>query len=48
MSEFEKRGGKFATDEATALAKYYYGLAKVAEADKDFENVPRRSSSPRT
>ncbi len=37
MAEFEKRQGKFATPEADAGAKYYYALAKVAEADKDFE-----------
>jgi tetratricopeptide (TPR) repeat protein len=33
--EFERRSGKTGGDEAGA--RYYYGLAKVAEADKDFE-----------
>jgi tetratricopeptide (TPR) repeat protein len=33
--EFERRGGKTGGDEAGA--RYYYGLAKVADADKDFE-----------
>jgi tetratricopeptide (TPR) repeat protein len=33
--EFEKRQGKTGGDEAAA--RYYYGVAKVAEADKDFE-----------
>ncbi len=37
MTEFDKRQGKFATPEAEAGAKYYYALAKIAEADKDFE-----------
>jgi TolA-binding protein len=32
---FEKAGGKTGGDEGGA--RYYYGLAKVAEADKDFE-----------
>ncbi len=32
---FEKSGGKTGGDEGGA--RYYYGLAKVAEADKDFE-----------
>jgi TolA-binding protein len=33
--EYEKRQGKTGGDEAGA--RYYYGLAKVADADKDFE-----------
>jgi tetratricopeptide (TPR) repeat protein len=33
--EFEKRGGKTGGEEAGA--RYYYGIAKIAEADKDFE-----------
>src|SRR6185436_7535137 len=33
--EFERRGGKTGGDEAGA--RYYYGMAKVADADKDFE-----------
>jgi tetratricopeptide (TPR) repeat protein len=33
--EYEKRQGKTGGDEAGA--RYYYGIAKVAEADKDFE-----------
>jgi len=33
--EFDKRGGKTGGDEAGA--RYYYGIAKIAEADKDFE-----------
>ena len=33
--EYEKRQGKTGGDDAAA--RYYYGLAKVAEADKDFE-----------
>jgi tetratricopeptide (TPR) repeat protein len=34
--EFDKRQGKVGGDEATA--RYFYGLAKVAEADKEFES----------
>src|SRR4029078_2069221 len=34
--EFERRGGKTGGDEGGA--RYYYGLAKVADADKDFED----------
>jgi TolA-binding protein len=37
VREYDKHGGKFANDEAAALARRYYGLAKLAEADKDFE-----------
>jgi tetratricopeptide (TPR) repeat protein len=33
--EYEKRQGKTGGDEAAA--RYYYGIAKVADADKDFE-----------
>jgi TolA-binding protein len=33
--EYDKRQGKTGGDEAGA--RYYYGLAKIAEADKDFE-----------
>jgi hypothetical protein len=33
--EYEKRQGKTGGDEAAA--RYHYGVAKVAEADKDFE-----------
>jgi tetratricopeptide (TPR) repeat protein len=33
--EFEKRQGKTGGDEAGA--RYYYGIAKIAEADKEFE-----------
>jgi tetratricopeptide (TPR) repeat protein len=34
--EYEKRQGKTGGDEAAA--RYYYGIAKVADADKDFES----------
>jgi tetratricopeptide (TPR) repeat protein len=33
--EYERRGGRTGGDEGGA--RYYYGLAKVADADKDFE-----------
>jgi tetratricopeptide (TPR) repeat protein len=35
IREYDKRGGKPGGDEAGA--RYYYGLAKVADADRDFE-----------
>ncbi len=36
--EYDKRQGKFASDEATAAARYFYAQSKFAEADKDFES----------
>jgi tetratricopeptide (TPR) repeat protein len=35
IREFDKRGGKTGGDEA--VARHFYGLAKLAEADKDYE-----------
>jgi tetratricopeptide (TPR) repeat protein len=35
IREYDRRGGKVGGDEAAA--RHYYGLAKLAEADKDFE-----------
>lgn len=36
VREFDKRQGKISGDEAAA--RHYYGLAKLAEADKEFES----------
>jgi tetratricopeptide (TPR) repeat protein len=35
VREYDKRGGKIGGDEA--VARHFYGLAKLAEADKDYE-----------
>src|SRR5262249_18021138 len=35
IREYDRRGGKVNGDEAAA--RHFYGLAKLAEADKDFE-----------